>query len=441
MPRDGCQLLIAGLLVLALPAIAQDRFILRPSAQGEITELALQHALTVIQPLDSNRQVYLVTSSDSRTPDEVEKEVGSDVGVVGIEVDQRAAVPELSQTTAAILDGLPAASAVTYYGVPVLGAYLSQTAASLIRISDAQSTFGTTGAGMVAIIDTGIDPTHPGLQGSIVPGYDFVNDIPGSASEWIDLTSTNRDVLSKSSPVITSKNTVAMVSQTTAAILDQTTAAILDYRHMPKAFGHGTMVAGIVHLTAPTAQIMPLKAFRGDGTANLSDILRAIYYASDHGARVINMSFNLVTPSIELEGAIDYAEGKGLICVASAGNTGTASVGSPANLPYVIGVASTTSLDQRSTFSSYDAGVFVAAPGENVITTYPGRNYAEATGTSFSAPFVSGTASLTVQLNNLIGFEDSSAAIGNAKSLPPSLGLGHGRLDVYQAVQFAAQKQ
>ena len=147
-----------------------------------------------------------------------------------------------------------------------------------------------------------------------------------------------------------------------------------------------------------------------------------------------------MTPSIELADAINYAEEKGLICVASAGNTGTASLGSPANLPYVIGVASTTSLDQRSTFSSYGTGVFVAAPGENIITTYPGHNYAEATGTSFSAPFVSGTASLTVQLN-IIGFEESSAAVGNAKSLPSSLGLGHGRLDVYQAVQYAAQKQ
>ena len=77
------------------------------------------------------------------------------------------------------------------------------------------------------------------------------------------------------------KNTVAMVSQSTAAILDQSTAAILDYNNLPHAFGHCTMVAGIVHLVAPSAQILPLKAFSGDGTANLSNILRAVYFAAD----------------------------------------------------------------------------------------------------------------------------------------------------------------
>ena len=62
---------------------------------------------------------------------------------------------------------------------------------------------------------------------------------------------------------------------------------------MPVAFGHGTMVAGLIHLVAPTARIMPLKAFRADGTSTLADILRAIYFAADNGARVINMSFSL----------------------------------------------------------------------------------------------------------------------------------------------------
>ena len=172
-----------------------------------------------------------------------------------IELDQVTAVPEVSQSTAAILDSLPAPSAVTYYGTSVLGAYTSQTAVSLLRIPNTQTTFGATGFGIVAIIDTGIDPTHPVLQGSIVPGYDFVNNIAGSASEWIDLNPVNQNVMSQSSPVITSKNTVAMVNQSTAAILDQSTAAILDYKNLPKAFGHGTMVAGVVHLTAPSAQI------------------------------------------------------------------------------------------------------------------------------------------------------------------------------------------
>jgi hypothetical protein len=437
IPRRRYLYFIACILLITLPAAAQNRFILRPTNPSVLAGVAQRHGLTVIETIDDNHQVYLVTGPTSETPQEVETKVGADTDVVDIELDQVTAVPEVSQSTAAILDSLPAPSAVTYYRTSVLGAYTSQTAVSLLRIPNTQTTFGATGFGIVAIIDTGIDPTHPVLQGSIVPGYDFVNNIAGSASEWIDLNPVNQNVMSQSSPVITSKNTVAMVNQSTAAILDQSTAAILDYKNLPKAFGHGTMVAGVVHLTAPSAQIMPLKAFKGDGTANLSDILRAVYYASDHGALVINMSFSLTTPSTELSDAIIYAEEKNVICIASAGNTGTAAVGQPANLPYVMGVASTSNQDNRSTFSSYGAGVFVAAPGEGIVTTYPGGNYAEATGTSFSAPFVSGTAALIAYLSP--GFSEASSAISNAKKL--SQDLGYGQLDVYQAVGYVVQKR
>jgi thermitase len=203
---------------------------------------------------------------------------------------------------------------------------------------------------------------------------------------------------------------------------------------MPAAFGHGTMVAGVVHLVAPMAQIMPLKAFRGDGTANLSDILRAVYYATDHGAHVINMSFTLTTPSMELANAIDYAYNANVICVAAAGNNNKVKVGNPANLPYVMGVASSSDNDLRSKFTSYGSGVFVAAPGEGIVTTFPGQNYAEATGTSFSSPLVAGAAALTVQVRATIDYTDSSAAVANAKAIK-SPGVGHGRLDVYQTIQ------
>jgi subtilisin family serine protease len=193
------------------------------------------------------------------------------------------------------------------------------------------------------------------------------------------------------------------------------------------------MVAGVVHLVAPKAKIMPLKAFRGDGTANLSDILRAVYYAADHGAHVINMSFTLTAESQELANAINYAEGQNVICVAAAGNNSKKKVGNPANLPYVMGIASTTNKDVRSSFTSYGTGVFEAAPGEGIVTTYPGQNYAEATGTSFSSPLVAGAAALTVQVEPDIDFSHASEALGNAKRLS-SQGMGNGQLDVYAAV-------
>lgn len=425
---------IAALILLAGSASAQHRLILRPSSATDLQDVVQRYSLTVVDQIDSAGQIYTVTAPPGQSVKEVEHETERDDQVAGVEADQSSAIPEVTQSTAAILDSLPPAGTVTYFGVPVLAFYTTQPAVAITQLDNAQTQFNASGAGIVAVIDTGIDPTHSVLQSSIVPGYDFVHNLAGTASEWVDLTARNQAALANSNPQPSSKSTVAFVSQSTAAILDQSTAAILDYQNLPRAFGHGTMVAGLVHLAAPTAQIMPLKAFSADGTANLSDILRAVYYAADHGARVINMSFTLTAPSTELANAIQYAAGKNVICVAAAGNDGKPHAGSPANLQYVLGIASTSDQDLRSTFSSYGTGVFLAAPGEGVVTTYPGQNYAEATGTSFSAPLVSGTVALAVQVAPSIPAGDLDDAVGHAKHLK-STGIGHGRLDALQTLQ------
>jgi subtilisin family serine protease len=109
-------------------------------------------------------------------------------------------------------------------------------------------------------------------------------------------------------------------NQESAAILEGWAATILDTNPNYAAFGHGTMVMGVIHLVAPKARLLPLKAFSSAGTGYLSDILRAIYYANQNGANVINMSFNLMTSSTELSSALDQANKSGVICAASAGN-------------------------------------------------------------------------------------------------------------------------
>jgi len=237
----------------------------------------------------------------------------------------------------------------------------------------------------------------------------------------------------QSTASILDQNTIVVLNQSTASILNQSTASILDATQVPQAFGHGTMVAGIIHLVAPTAQIMPLKAFKADGTSNLFDILRAIYFAVDHGAKVINMSFSMVNSSPELVRAINYANGHGLICVSSAGNTGKETLVFPAGYRNVIGVASTNNLDMRSTFSNFGHSLtFMTAPGEGIITTYPGNHYAAAWGTSFSTPFVSGTAALLVQTQLTITPGEVFKVLAHAK--PLSSDLGWGRLDIYLAL-------
>src|SRR5262245_49099023 len=99
-----------------------------------------------------------------------------------------------------------------------------------------------------------------------------------------------------------------------------------------------------------------------------------------------------------------------------------------------MGVASTANDDTRSTFSNYGANlVFVAAPGEAIITTYPWGSFAAAWGTSFSTPLVSGAAALLAGLNGSITQDEAQAAIAHA--VPLTADLGHGRLDLQQAVQ------
>src|SRR6266513_640968 len=304
-----------------------------------------------------------------------------------------------------------------------------------VRVSDAQSQFGVSGSGIVADIDTGVDPTHPALQSVLLPGYDFTRNQPGG-SELTDISSSSCPFTSCPPPPCSSCSS-AQVNQSTAAVLDQSTAAVLDGNDQYAAFGHGTMVMGVIHLVAPTAQLLPLKTFKSDGTGSLSDILQAIYYAVQNNANVINMSFDTQTSSRELEKALDYANQNNVICAASAGNEGQAA---PPLTVYpaewqtdVMGVASTSDQDTRSSFSNYgNAIVWVAAPGEAIVTTYPFGTYAAGWGTSFSAPFVSGASSLL--LNKQANTNESQAAAAVAHAVPLGSDMGNGRLDLVQAL-------
>ena len=195
------------------------------------------------------------------------------------------------------------------------------------------------------------------------------------------------------------------------------------------------MTAGRVHLVAPQAKIMPLKAFHSDGTGYDSDILRAIYYAVNNGAKVMNMSFDYASYSTELATAIKYANSKGVISVASAGNDGQYAVVYPGGLPGVIDVASTSNNDVQSSFTNYGAPpVWLTAPGEGVVTLYPWGTYAAGWGTSFSTPLVAGTAALMLGANSNCPNWSVPIGLANADYLG-NVNLGFGRLDTYQALQ------
>jgi thermitase len=177
---------------------------------------------------------------------------------------------------------------------------------------------------------------------------------------------------------------------------------------------------------------MPLKAFAGDGSSDLFNILRAIYYAADNGANVISMSFEISQSSPALQSAIQYALSKNVVVVAASGNDGQQILVYPAAYNSVIGVGSTSNTDSKSAFTNFGTNaIFVAAPGEGVVTTYPGGNYAAGWGTSFSTPLVAGEAALILQARPTYKPGDVANAISRAASVQQ---MGHGRIDFCQAL-------
>lgn len=410
--------------LFAKPSAAEQRFVVRSTlGLSGLQQVCLLHTCSVVRTLDGTvGQLFLVTTSDLINANLFLNLLRFVPGIVDAEVDEVFSIGSGLATVTAIPTELSETTPVSYFGTQVWYGYANQPAAQIVRVSDAQSTFSVTGAGIIADIDTGVDPTHPALASVLLPGYDFTRNQPGG-SELTDYPF--------SPPVPCPNCQAAIVNQSSAAMLDQSSAGILDGAPYA-AFGHGTMVVGVIHLVAPTAQILPLKSFHSDGTGYLSDILRAVYYAVENQAKVINMSFDFTSSSQEMSTAIAYANQNNVVLVASAGNDGRNEVVYPASLANVIGVASTSDLDTRSTFSNYGTAVWVAAPGEGIVTTYPFATYAAGWGTSFSAPFVSGGASLLLNFNSSMNPAAAAEAIGHAKQLTPD--LGNGRLDLYLAL-------
>ncbi len=416
----------------AMPAQASGRLIVRVLG-GQLVAKAdcLIAGCTVTETLDGALgQLFLVTTPDFLNLNSVLNLLSGLTGVVGVEVDDIAHVADSSTAAPpALSDNTPLA----YYGATVPQGYVDQPATSLIELAATRTAFpSATGTGIVAVIDTGVDPNHPALQGVLLPGYDFTRNQNG-ANELLDVTLPNPPTTKGSGPEWVSGNGSGNLSQSTAAVVDQSTAAVVDGNPQYSDFGHGTMVAGIIHLVAPTAKILPLKAFHADGTGYKSDILRAIYMAISEHAKVLNMSFNLASYSQEVANALDLATLDGTISVAAAGNSGEQTQVYPAALWNVMSIASTSNSDQLSSFSNYGQNfVWIGAPGEGVVTTYPFSTYAAGWGTSFSTPFVSGVAALLVNVNDLCDQYASAQSTAHAK--PINSYLDHGRLDVLQAI-------
>lgn len=186
--------------------------------------------------------------------------------------------------------------------------------------------------------------------------------------------------------------------------------------------GHGTHVAGIIlgvtqdifadNLAPARLRIMPLKFLDANGNGSTSDAIRAIYYAVNQGARILNNSWGGGAYSTALHEAITYAYQHQSLFLAAAGNTAGNNDESPMypasySVPNVMSVAATNNWDYLASFSNFGAhSVHVGSPGVSILSTYPGNKYGYSSGTSMATPLVAGIAALVAaEADRITGYQ------------------------------------
>ncbi|MFD2169703.1 S8 family serine peptidase [Tumebacillus lipolyticus] len=209
----------------------------------------------------------------------------------------------------------------------------------------------------IAIIDTGVDLTHPDLSAKIIPGYDFAN---GDSVAQDD-------------------------------------------------HGHGTQVAGVAAASTNNyqegagvdwqARIMPIKVVNAGTPGYTSDVILGVKWAAANGAHIILMSLDSSLYNAVLQTEINNAWAAGAVIVAPAGNSGNTVRRYPAGYNNVVAVAWTDSADNKSSYSTYGSWVHVAAPGTSIRSTRLGGGMSNWSGTSMAASVVAGLAGL-VRANN-----------------------------------------
>lgn len=249
----------------------------------------------------------------------------------------------------------------------------------------------------IAILDTGVESSHPDLAAAMVPGWNFY-----------DNNSNTADV-----------------------------------------YGHGTAVAGTAAAIANNAQgvsgvagaakIMPIRICDPSGSATYSAMAQGLTWAVDHGARVANISY-VAADSSAVISAAQYMKSKGGLVTTSAGNYSRDMGITPTTA--LIPVSATESNDALASWSSWGAFVAVSAPGSGIYTTTTGASYGSMSGTSFSAPVTAGVIALMMSANPTLS---SSTIESMLYSTAVDLGapgrdpyFGYGRVDAAAAVQAAA---
>ena len=360
----------------------------------DIAAFNAQYGTTTIDSIPG-RPIYLLQLPTTMTDDQFELLVAGDPAVVEEEIN--------------FSGSDPGGDTRSFYGSTTSAAYQAQTQGSSLRLNEAQQL--SMGSGIVvAILDTGVDSTHPVLASSMLPGWNFV---------------TNS----------TDTSDVARGTDSNANGLPD------------ELVGHGTFIAGIVHLVAPNSQILPVTVLDSDGRATSFRVAKGIYYAIDHQADVINLSMGSSASTMVMSDAIEEARQHWITVVAAGGNYGN-SAPVPEQFPAAmesnrtIAVAATDWTGVRAPFSSYGDYMTISAPGVDVIGTFPGGTFEIAEGTSFSTAWTTGA----VALLKTIGWDTSPSKIAeniensaiNIDPLNPGFNglIGSGELDIRAAMDL-----
>lgn len=250
----------------------------------------------------------------------------------------------------------------------------------------------------VAVIDTGVDSDHPDLAASLVPGYNAITN-----------TSNSND----------DNGHGTHVAGITAGVI-----------------GNGKGIAGV----SGKSRIMPIKVLNSSGSGYTSDICEGIYWAVDHGARVINMSLGGPYFDQASQDAVNYAYSKGVIVIAAAGNDNTSSPSYPAALNHVVAVSATDQNNSKAWFSNYGNYVDIAAPGVNIYSSTFDGSYGYKSGTSMASPFVAGVAALLLSQDNAMTPDQveklmSDTAVDIGASGKDSY-FGFGLVDTFAAIKL-----
>jgi subtilisin family serine protease len=293
-----------------------------------------------------------------------------------------------------------------YEGNHVYQDVIDQEALARIGIPAAHAS--ATGQGVViAVLDTGIDATHPAFAGAIIlAGRDFVDD---------DLDPSDA-----------------------RAGLDSDGDGIAD-----EAAGHGTHVAGLVHAVAPNASILPVRVLDSEGRGTSMNVARAIRWAADNGADVINLSLGMYADADVIKRAIQDVHDVDVLVINAAGNLGRYDEQHfPSRMSRVVSVAGSDADDGRAEFSNWGSSISLTAPGVGILSAGLDHSWAVWSGTSMSAPLVTGAAALYLELQPAAAPGEVEDAIEQACAPLNIIGkpwqdkMGAGRLDCVQLVSW-----